>query len=207
MMAKVSKRTWISGGKEKTAWVVRYKDQKGRRHIRTFELKKKADDWLAEMHRDVKAGTHTPDYDSITVAEAAELWLRRAELDGCRLGTMAVYRSRVENYITGRPGVVAPRRQGRPGASGKPGVAPSSIANVKLSRLTTPMANKFYRDLLQTTSKIVARRTLRYLSQIIKFMQGEGLVAQNVVAAVTVKRETRRKLEIARDIPSKEEIC
>src|SRR6516164_10696113 len=47
-MAKVRKRTWISGGKEKTRWVADYFDQDGKRHIKTFELKRDADDWLSK---------------------------------------------------------------------------------------------------------------------------------------------------------------
>jgi integrase len=35
-MASVRKRTWTTGGKVKTAWVVDYFDQHGRRRLKTF---------------------------------------------------------------------------------------------------------------------------------------------------------------------------
>ena len=45
-MASVSKRTWKSSDKEKTAWVVRYADQRKKWHLKTFVRKKDADAWL-----------------------------------------------------------------------------------------------------------------------------------------------------------------
>jgi hypothetical protein len=46
-MATVRKRTWESGGKTKTAWLVDYRDQAGGRRFRTFVHKRDAEDWLA----------------------------------------------------------------------------------------------------------------------------------------------------------------
>ena len=39
----IRKRTWISSGETKTAWVVDYKDQKGKRHLKTHRTKKAAE--------------------------------------------------------------------------------------------------------------------------------------------------------------------
>jgi hypothetical protein len=55
-MATVNKRTWrTKDGKEKSAWYADYFDQDGKRHIKTFERKKDAEDWLAKTQVEVKA--------------------------------------------------------------------------------------------------------------------------------------------------------
>ena len=42
----VRKRKWKSGGVEKIAWVVDYRDQGGDRRHKTFKTKKRAAEWL-----------------------------------------------------------------------------------------------------------------------------------------------------------------
>ena len=49
---------WKNAGVEKTAWVVDYVDQTGKRHIKTFERKKDADNFQATAKLEVKAGIH-----------------------------------------------------------------------------------------------------------------------------------------------------
>ena len=71
----VRKRTWKKSGETRTPWIVDYTDQHGKRHIKTFERKKEADAFHAAVRVDVRRGTHTPEARSLTVAEAAALWL------------------------------------------------------------------------------------------------------------------------------------
>src|SRR5436853_369094 len=54
VMAKIRKRTWKSGGEDKTAWVADYFDQNGKRHIKTFKQRKEADAWLVATRREVQ---------------------------------------------------------------------------------------------------------------------------------------------------------
>ncbi len=75
----IRKRTWTSGVTERTAWVVDYQDQHGKRRLKTFKTKKAADSWATDALFHVKAGTHSPESTSITIAEAAEDWIKRAE--------------------------------------------------------------------------------------------------------------------------------
>ena len=70
----VRKRSWIApNGEQKEAWVVDYRDQRGDRHIKTFARKKDADAHADQIGVDVRAGTHTPDRSSITIAAAGQL--------------------------------------------------------------------------------------------------------------------------------------
>ena len=80
-MASVRKRTWKSGGETRTAWVVDYFDQAHKRHIKTFQKKKDADAFKIKSGHEIQIGTHTPSSMSKTVAEAAEIWITRAELN------------------------------------------------------------------------------------------------------------------------------
>jgi hypothetical protein len=59
-MATIRKRTGTSGGKGKTAWVVDYFDQNRKRHLKTFERKKDAEDWLERGSRSRKARIRQP---------------------------------------------------------------------------------------------------------------------------------------------------
>jgi integrase len=200
-MAKVRKRTWTSGGKEKTAWVADYFDQhidadhpRGHRHIKTFELRRQAEEWLAGAQVEVKKGTHTPDSTSITVAQAADLWLKRGSLDNWRYSTLRNMEQQVKHLIL-----------------------PTSIADVKLSQVNRQKIDEFYYALLGTAgqptpgnyryrTKAVARRGLLCLKMIMAFAYRSELVARDVAQPNTTPRRDRKKLEIGVDIPSKNEI-
>ena len=67
-MASVRKRTWRSGGQDKTAWVVDYFDQQGKRRHKQFSRKKEADLFLVTARGQVVAGTYTADSASPTVS-------------------------------------------------------------------------------------------------------------------------------------------
>ena len=89
----VRKRTWKSpNGETKEAWVVDYVDQHGERHLKTFASKRDADAHHAIVGTAVRAGTHTADSKSVTVAKAAELWLASCEAAGLERTTLVSYR-------------------------------------------------------------------------------------------------------------------
>jgi integrase len=98
-MASIRKRSWVTNGRERTAWVVDYRDAAGKRRLKTFATKKAADAWSALAQHQVAIGTHTPDRDSVTVLAAADLWLRRCEVERLEPHTLRQYRSHVEHHI------------------------------------------------------------------------------------------------------------
>ena len=70
------KRKWTTrSGEEKESWIVDYTDQHGGRN-RDVRKKKDADAYRATMMVYVRKGVHTAASKSITVAEAAESWLK-----------------------------------------------------------------------------------------------------------------------------------
>lgn len=81
-MVAVRKRKWVSGGVAKTAWVVDYTDNGGKRRQKTFKLKKDADRFVGGLANELAQGSHVPASESITVAQACQLWLKRTEREG-----------------------------------------------------------------------------------------------------------------------------
>jgi integrase len=184
-MAKVRKRTWQNAKGEQTAWIADYFDQNGKRHIKTFARQGEAKAWLVTAQGEVSRGIHTPENASITVAEAAELWIGKGELEQLERSTLRQYRNHVDLHIK-----------------------PSRIGNEKLARLSAPAIEAFRDDLLRKGSRPMARKVLASLKSILGEAQRRGLVAQNAAQPVRidVKKREQGKLAVGRDIPSKEEV-
>jgi integrase len=181
-VATIRKRVWESGGEAKTAWIADYHDQQGKRRLKTFKTRKEADAWLIGTRHQVASGTHTPESTSITVGEAADNWLRRAENEGLEPATIRQYRSHVEHHI--RP----------------------MIGEVKLARLSAPNVQDFADRLLadDRRSRALARKVLASLKGILGEAQRRGKVAQNVARELKIGMAKRHKLEIA--VPGKTEV-
>src|SRR5580692_2129159 len=72
----VRKRTWkTAAGEERQAWLCDYTGQSGKRHVKTFARKKDADAFITKAKVEVREGVHTADSDSVTIRDAADLWL------------------------------------------------------------------------------------------------------------------------------------
>ena len=83
-MATVSKRTWIdASGRRKEAWRVSYTDPSGKRRHVQRRTKRDADAYALTVEMEKRLGVHVPDADSLTIKDAAEIWLGTAEADGC----------------------------------------------------------------------------------------------------------------------------
>lgn len=184
-MASIRQRVWMSGGEKKTAWVADYFDQEGKRRLKTFPTKKAASAWLPHAQVQVAAGIHTPESTSLTVAEAAALWLKRGDLEGLERSTLEKYKNHVEMHIK-RP-----------------------LGSIKLARLTAPQVESFKDHLLETLSRPMAKKVLGSLKSIITEAQRRGLVAQNVAQHVKIKTKGREEAKLATgaDIPNKEEVA
>jgi integrase len=188
----VRKRTWVSGGEEKSAWIVDYFDQ-GVRRQETFTRKKEADARWIEVGHEVREGTHTARSASITVKEAAELWIQAAKLDERERSTVKQYQGHVDHHII------------------------PLIGRAKLADLSTPRVQKFADNLLtrpkaddsdETMSRSTARKVLASLKGIIKHAQRQGLIAKNPAQPVSIRVSKRgtAKIKAGRDFPSKAEI-
>jgi integrase len=175
----VRKRAWTTrNGEPREAWIVDYFDQDGDRHIETFERKKDADARHATVKVDIRQGVHTAPSKSITVAEAAEAWIKRVEADGRERATVREYRQHVDLHITPR------------------------IGRAKLAHLTAAKVEAFRDDLLAKLSRQLARKVLTSFKSLLKAAK-----FAHVAAGVSIKSGKReRKLEVGIDIPTAGEI-
>jgi integrase len=180
-MASVYRRTWTGAdGKTRVRWVAAYKDQDGKRHNKGFRARKEAKAFLVMTEGEIVRGVHTPESSSITVAEAARLWLQRGELERLERSSLRQYRNHVRLHIL------------------------PLVGAVKLARLSTPTVQLFRDKLLETRSRPLARKVLASLKSILGEAMRRGLVAQNAatpVAIATSKREQGRL-----EVPSMAEV-
>jgi integrase len=189
----VRKRTWKAkpGAETKEAWVVDYVDQRGDRHLKTFAKKRDADAYHATVSIAVRAGTHTADSKSVTIAKAAELWLAACDAAGLERATVAAYRQHVELRIL------------------------PVLGALRLSQLTVPLVCDFEDRLTADGHSVVMVRKARHLlGALVADAQERGLVAQNVVRSLRTSRRKnvsnghrrKRKLKVGIDIPLPTEI-
>lgn len=180
-MTSIRKRSWTApDGSEKTAWLVDYRDQAGKRRAKSFARKKDAEAWLVGAAWQVSQGVHTPDSASVTVKKAAQLWIEKAEAEDRERSTIKQYKELERLHIS------------------------PLIGNIKLSRLTMPMVEQYRDDLVATRSRAMAGKAVRALSMVLAEAQRRGLVGQNVAKGVKVVRQGREKAKI--EIPTKPEL-
>ena len=180
----VRKRSWVTRkGEAKEAWIVDYAVN-GSRHLKTFERKKDADAYEAQVSVDVGKGIHTPESKSVTVAQAAEDWLGYVGGEGRERSTLEAYSQHVRLHIVPR------------------------IGNEKLAKLTTPRIQALRDELIKSMSRPMAKKVLTSLKAILKDAKRRGNVAQNVAADVSITDHGRLKTkpQVGRDIPTRDEI-
>jgi integrase len=180
----IRKRRWTTRtGEARECWVADFVDQAGR-HLRTFDRRQEAADFLATVQTNIRAGVHTSS--RTTIAEAAATWLADART---RLepATVLGYESEVELHIE------------------------PLIGSVKLADLTLPAVRSFMDRLCaEGRSPVMVRRVIRTLGSVLADAQERGLVAQNVVRSLARRKEhgakQRYRLQVGTDIPSPDEI-
>ena len=179
VVASIRKRNLPSG---KLVWQVDYRDGAGKRRHRQFKTKREADSFMVKARAEVAAGVHTPESGSITVREAADLWLARCARDGLEATTIGAYRQHIVLHIVPR------------------------IGSSKISKLTIPAVNAFVDQLIEDgRSNDMAKRVLGSLSSLVSEAQRRGLVTvNNVREAAPVKRSKR--VGVRPMMPSKVEL-
>jgi integrase len=200
----VRKRRWKTAeGGAKEAWIVDYVDQAGKRHIKTFDRKKEADVYHATARVEVRSGSHIADSASVTVSEAAGLWIESCYARNLEASTVDAYEQHANLHI-------------------KP-----YLGRMKLSQLTAPMIREFEDKLRRgdpvpgehagkVRSAAMIKRIIGSLSSMIADAQERGLVARNVVRDLrsrrkkgitkSAERRAKGKLKIGVDIPAPAEI-
>jgi integrase len=177
MAAIVRKRKWTYRGVQSEAWTVRYYDMKGVRRRKTFATRKEADTFAATTTIDLQKGVHIADRESVTVAQAGQLWVADCRQRGLEHSSIA----RNEQHLVGH---IAPR-----------------IGAKRLNQITVPAVNAFKARLLsEGVSKSLARMIVVSLGSILSYAQGEGLVSMNAVRDMRrVKQNGDKQIEARED--------
>lgn len=182
-MASIRRITWPSprDGKPVSNWQASYKDSHGKRRAKSFKKKTDAKAFLDRVNRELQTGTHTPERETVTFAEAAELYLN-AKANTVEASTLTTYRHEV-------------------------GYAVGEFGHYKLTQLTQPMIECRTSEWLAKWSYGIAASCLRGTNKVLTYAQKVGLVAQNVARDVRMPSNSRQKTKLmaGEHFPSKEE--
>ncbi|UIK05036.1 tyrosine-type recombinase/integrase [Neorhizobium galegae] len=188
----VRKREWTTPkGVAKSAWVVDYVDITGNRRLKTFRLKKEADQFAATASVEVREGVHVADSASATVEAAGKLWIANSRASKLERSTIDQYERHLRLHIV------------------------PFIGSLKLSSLSIAKVRAF-EDALREADRtsIMIKKVLVSLGTLIADAQERGLVARNIVRDLKgrrgsgEKRQERRqkgRLKVGVDIPTREE--
>lgn len=204
----VRKRHWTTqDGEAREAYVVQYSiaevDKRGKRKrvIKTFDKKKEADAFHAQVRVDLSKGTHVPASKSPTVEVAGRNWmdscadLERTTRDG--------YQQHLRDHIN------------------------PYLGTLKVSALTVPLVRDWQdklrkgvpapgQDTAEPRSSDMVKRVTGTLGSVLADAQERGHVGQNVVRSLRANRKrgkerraerrAKGKLKIGVDIPTPAEI-
>jgi integrase len=188
----MSVRQKIVDGQTTDYWVADFKDGSGRRHQRHFKSKKDATAFEQKNRVAIREGTYVAVDRNLTIEDAAKIWLARVEANGMRhrgpveATTLNQYKQHVDLHIVPR------------------------VGTLKLAKMSPADVEKFRDGLLAKRddgkpgmSRAMARKVLTSFKSLLKANKC-GHLADDV--SIGADKRNQRKLEIGRDIPTREEI-
>lgn len=188
----IRERKWTTAkGVEKSAWVVDYFDQNGKRHQKSFPLKKDAKRFESSTHVEVMDRVHVADRDTITIAEAGKLWLASCEEAGHERTTLSQYRQHLDLHIS------------------------PFIGARRLNEATVPFVRAWLDELRKENRSDAMLRNVRVsLGSILSDAQERGLVVRNAVKDMGRGKKAKggtqarhdKPPEVGIDIPTPDEI-
>ncbi|NTF80878.1 site-specific integrase [Rhizobium rhizogenes] len=189
----VRKRTWTTPkGEVKSAWVADYTDIGGKRHLKTFRLKKEADAFASKADVEVREGTHVADRETVTVEAASRLWITSAKSAGLERSSIEDYERTLRLHIF------------------------PFIGSLRLNALTTVRLRSFEDELRGAGRSVsMTKRVLTSLGTMLADAQERGLVVRNAAREMQGRRgskadrqERRQKgrLKVGVDIPTREDV-
>lgn len=184
-MATVTKRKWTYKGEEKTAWVVRYVDNQGKRRQETFERQKEAKEYLRKVENELHQKVHVPAGETTTVAAAARLYLDDCERRHKIKDRMTM--TSIKNYTQAIASTVEPQ-----------------LGHYKLTDLTADILQEHLNDLAVTFSRATVMRCRWMLKAILGLAVRKKLIARNLIVEGGVRVPSFERERIP--IPSRSEL-
>ncbi|WP_371346072.1 tyrosine-type recombinase/integrase [Ancylobacter sp. IITR112] len=148
-MASVAKREWTHKGETKTAWVVRYTDQGGKRRMKTFDKKRDADQYRNKVETEVERGEHIIPSRATTVRAACDAFIKQVEVRHSCGEVSAGWLSIVRNVINVH-------------------IVPALGAR-QLATLTIDDIQALHKRFLDRQSPLTAKQNMMILGQIERF--------------------------------------
>lgn len=163
----IRKRKWKSGSEIRAAWIVDYSDLKGKRRQLTFRTKKEADKQWRKISADLLNGSHTPASAGGTIAEAGELWIRRAKIEGLERSTYQEYERVFRIHIEPR------------------------IGDTKLAYFDRIAVEHFKDSLLEELPVKTAHRAFSYVKLLLKVAKRKGLISTDPSEDISIVLPSR----------------
>ncbi|WP_322884111.1 site-specific integrase [Sinorhizobium medicae] len=185
----IRERKWTTkSGQERTAYVVDYYAQNGKRHIKTFPKKKEALAFEAKARIEVNGKIHVADSATVTVAEAGKYWL--AACGHLERSTVAQYTQHLNLHIV------------------------PFVGKRKLNEITIPVVRTFLDELAANGRSAAMVRAVRVsLGSLLSDAQERGTVVQNAVKDMGRKKASNKttarhkeQVQVGVDIPFPEEV-
>lgn len=186
----IRKREWTTKTGTQVAWLLDYsafdpETRKFRRRTKNFATKREAVAWRDENAQSIRAKTHVPDSESITVSAMVGRWLAavaagRGERGPAEASTLRQYNYHADTYIIPK------------------------LGSVKLCDLTKADVMDFRNGLLADKSRPLARKVLTSLKGMLNEAVDQNKVAVNVAAGVAIGFDKRSKAKIT--VPAVAEI-
>lgn len=182
------------GGQPYEIWLADYVDAGGVRRQKSFKRKADAQKYHDQARVDVRTGVHVADSATITIGEAAALWVQSCEARGLERTTIEAYEQHIALHIV------------------------PALGATKISAITAPSVRAFEDALRSGTapfhkprSPAMVKRIVRSLGSILADAQGRGLAMRNPVRDVRARVDRsqgrqRRKLAVGVEVPTPSEI-
>jgi integrase len=194
-------RPRVRQDKKTGKWIVEYYDLNKRQHrLKGFSTKRAANDKASEIDGEVRQGVHTPASTSGTIADACRVWIMRAEDLKLEKKTVLQYENHTDLHLI--PLTDGSKPPDKPAWEGK-------LGDLKLSRLTPPVAKAAQRELVRRLSPAMARKVMVSFKAVLDEAANHAMVAYNAASTVKTQRRSRgeRKLHAGVDFPTKEELA
>jgi len=174
-MAKINKRKWkTSKGVEKTSWQIDYKDNSGKRVLKSnFKTRAEAEYAYRKILVDLDNGTYQQNKSKITIDKAFKSYmLYHAEIH-CKKSTVQGYRSYFEHHL-------------------KP-----FFKSKKLNDIKVPDINRFVKQKIdEGLSAQTINHLLKLLEAIYNKMINDEIIAKNPVSKVKKLKMKRKPLTV-----------
>ena len=206
-MATVSKRTWTRNGKDSSSWQVTWVENNRQHKKSTFKTKKEADTWAVLKEKDLLDGVSRNVSHRMTVAEAADEYVkhmeRRQAAGSIGLAYVKLVRSYCYNYIA-KPDDWKPKRSIGGGKCHAPSFS-GAMTHKKLSDLR-PRHMESFRDALIDggLNHRTVRAVMITVHGIFELCRRQDYIAVNPASRIAV--EAPRHLRNVRVQPPSREI-